>query len=74
MGHKEKDRKVKIRETFSLFLLCIFLCAHCLVLSCGKKGPPTLKSYEIPPSPSQSESIDSNNADNTPEKSPEDKH
>ncbi len=70
MDSKEKKRKVTIRETFSLFLSCLLLCAYCLVLSCGKKGPPTLKSYETPHPPSQSESVDSNNVETTQEESP----
>lgn len=32
-------------------LFCLFLAASCLLISCGKKGDPTLKSYEKPPPP-----------------------
>jgi fibronectin type 3 domain-containing protein len=42
-----------------LFLLfvCLLLSALCLLVSCGKKGDPTLKSYEKPPPPSALKAI-----------------
>jgi hypothetical protein len=39
------------------------------VISCGKKGPPTLKSYETSIPSSQLESFNPNNVDDTPTKS-----
>ena len=35
-----------------LFLVCLLLTTYCLLSSCGKKGDPTLKSYEKPIPPS----------------------
>jgi hypothetical protein len=43
-----------VRNRWNLFLLCLFVFAACFSLfACGKKGDPTLKSYEKPEPPSQ---------------------
>jgi len=54
------------RKIFFIFF-CLLLSAYFLVISCGKKGPPTLKTS---PPPSPSESVDSNNAETTQENQP----
>ena len=39
---------------WGLFLVCLVVCTACFLLfACGKKGDPTLKSYEKPDPPSQ---------------------
>ncbi|MDH5202233.1 MAG: hypothetical protein OEZ31_01385 [Nitrospirota bacterium] len=43
-GHKEKRNFLLLTFYFLLFTLCFFV-------SCGKKGPPTLKGYEKPETP-----------------------
>jgi hypothetical protein len=47
----------KLRFSVSLFLPFFFLIACLLVASCGKKGDPTLKSYEKPDPPSNLRAI-----------------
>ena len=42
---------------FFLSLLCLLLVACSLLASCGKKGEPTLKSYEKPSAPSELKAI-----------------
>lgn len=44
-------RKSKFRSGFLVFY-CLLLTACCILTSCGKKGDPTLKSYEKPDPPS----------------------
>lgn len=39
------------------FLYCILFTAYCLISACGKKGDPTLKSYEEPTAPSNLKAI-----------------
>ena len=48
---KYRIRKSKFRSGFLVFY-CLLLTACCLLTSCGKKGDPTLKSYEKPDPPS----------------------
>ncbi len=43
---------IKILSLSSLMFYCLVLTAYCLFSGCGKKGEPTLKSYERPPHPS----------------------
>ena len=64
---KEKKRSLMIRRTFFFILICVLLSAYFLVISCGKKGPPTLKTASPP---SESEHVDSNSGETTPEKPP----
>lgn len=47
--------EVRIQKSevrFSLFIFCLLFTVCCLLPSCGKKGDPTLKSYEKPDPPS----------------------
>ncbi len=47
--------EVRIQKSevrFGLFIFCLLFTAYCLLPSCGKKGDPTLKSYEKPEPPS----------------------
>jgi fibronectin type 3 domain-containing protein len=47
--------EVRIQKSevrFSLFIFCLLFTVCCLLPSCGKKGEPTLKSYEKPDPPS----------------------
>jgi hypothetical protein len=67
---KEKMKNFIKRKKIVFILFCLLLSAYCLVISCGKKGPPTLKTS---PPPSQSEHVDSNSGDTIPEKPPAEK-
>jgi hypothetical protein len=60
----KKKSLTRGRKIFFIFF-CLLLSAYFLVISCGKKGPPTLKTS---PPPSPSESVDSNNVETTQEK------
>jgi hypothetical protein len=43
-----------LRDRWGLFLVCLFVVTACISLfACGRKGDPTLKSYEKPDPPSQ---------------------
>ncbi|NCO67500.1 MAG: hypothetical protein COY75_06015 [Nitrospirae bacterium CG_4_10_14_0_8_um_filter_41_23] len=42
----------KSEVRFGLFIFCLLFTVYCLLPSCGKKGDPTLKSYEKPDPPS----------------------
>ncbi len=47
--------EVRIQKSevrFGLFIFCLLLTVYCLIASCGRKGDPTLKSYEKPEPPS----------------------
>ena len=55
-NRKEKKHNKKSYFLF-LFLPCLLLTAYCLLFSCGKKGEPTLKSYEKPDPPSELRAI-----------------
>lgn len=47
--------EVRIQKSevrFGLFIFCLLFIVYCLLSSCGKKGDPTLKSYEKPEPPS----------------------
>lgn len=71
--YRSKVRSISLILSYILIVsaYCILLTAYCLLYSCGKKGPPTLKSYETTVPSSQIESVDPNNVENTPEKSPQ---
>jgi fibronectin type 3 domain-containing protein len=47
----KKYRMHKVKSSF-LIIYCLVFAAYCLFCSCGKKGEPTLKSYEKPDPPS----------------------
>lgn len=47
----KKYRMHKVKKIF-LIIYCLLFAAYCLLFSCGKKGEPTLKSYEKPEPPS----------------------
>lgn len=47
----------KSEVRFSLFIFCLLFTIYCLLPSCGKKGDPTLRSYEKPDPPSVLRSI-----------------
>jgi len=66
-GSKMKRISLILSHIFIVSACCLLLTAYCLLSSCGKKGPPTLKT---PSPPSQSERVDSNSGDTTPEKPP----
>jgi predicted small lipoprotein YifL len=57
-GVTRKKRSLTRCGLFFIIVLCVFLGAYFTVISCGKKGPPTLKTS---PPPAQSERVDSNN-------------
>ena len=67
---KGKKKSLKRGRKVFFVLFCLLLSAYLSVISCGKKGPPTLKTA---PPPSPSESVDSNNIENTKELYPEEK-
>ncbi len=50
-------RMQKSEVRFSLFIFCLLFTIYCLLPSCGKKGDPTLRSYEKPDPPSVLRSI-----------------
>jgi hypothetical protein len=62
-----KKKSLTRGRKFFFFFFCLLLTAYFLVMSCGKKGPPTLKTS---PPPSPSESVDHNNTDTSPVENP----
>jgi len=44
-------------KKYIFIIYCLLLTVYCLLISCGKKGPPTLKSYEKPDPPSAFKAI-----------------
>jgi hypothetical protein len=67
---KGKKKSLTIGRKIFFVFFCLLLSAYFLVISCGKKGPPTLKTSSPP---SQSERVGSNSGDTTPEKPPAEK-
>ena len=66
-GSKVRSISLILSYIFFASACCLLLTAYCILPSCGKKGPPTLKTS---PPPSPSESVDSNNLETTQEKYP----
>ena len=65
---KEKRKSLTRGSKIFFIFFCLLLSAYFSVISCGKKGPPTLKT---PPPPSPSESVYSDNAEAPQEINPE---
>jgi len=52
MNNRKEKNHNKIYRFLFLVSCCLLLTAYCLLLSCGKKGEPTLRLYEKPDPPS----------------------
>ncbi|MGB9715802.1 MAG: hypothetical protein ACPL1G_05290 [Thermodesulfovibrionales bacterium] len=57
LEEKHKIRNLKMKMQSFLVFYCILFIASCLISACGKKGEPTLKSYEEPTAPSNLRAI-----------------
>jgi hypothetical protein len=64
-GSKKKRIFLILSHIFIVSACCLVLTAYCLLSSCGKKGPPILKTS---PPPSVSDRVDSDSGDTNPEK------
>ena len=52
MNNRKEKNHNKIYRFLFLVSYCLLFAAYCLLFSCGKKGEPTLRSYEKPHPPS----------------------